>query len=61
MSESSVCTKVGTGQPADLPAEIVEKLTKTSYDNDKWHTDVDKEDPTAITCKISQTQYLFQK
>ena len=61
MSESSVCTREVTGQPADLPAEIVDKLTKMSYENDKWHLDVDKEDPSAISCKISQTQYLSQK
>ena len=51
-----------SGQLADLPAEIAEKLSKTSYENKKkWHIDVDKEDPSAISCKISQTQYLCLK
>ena len=61
MHESSLCTREVTGQPADIPAEIVKKLTKTSYESDKWHKDADKEDPSAISCKISQTQYLSQK
>ena len=50
-----------TEQAADLPAKIAEKLTKMSYENDKWHTIVDKQDPNAILCKICQTQYLFLK
>ena len=61
MSEASVCIREVTGQLADLHAEIAEILSKTSYENKKWHTDVDKEDPSAISCKISQTQYLCLK
>ena len=50
-----------TGEAADLPAEIAEKLTIVSYESDKWHTVEDKQDPNAISCKIYQTQYLFLK
>ena len=62
VSESSLCTREISGQLADFPAEITEKLSKTSYENKKkWHTDVDKQDPSAISCKVPQTQYLCLK
>ena len=61
MSESSACTTQVSPQLADLPADIEGKLSTTSYENPKWHTDVDKHDPSAISCKISQTQYLSLK
>ena len=58
MSGSSVCTREVSGQLEDLHAEIAEKVSKTSYKNEKWHTDGD---PSAISFKISQTQYICLK
>ena len=46
---------------SDLPPEIESKLSSITYDNQTWHTDVNKQDPSAISCKISQTQYLCLK
>ena len=61
VSESFACTTEVSWQLSDLPAEIEGKLSTASYKNPKWHTDVDKQNPSAISCKISQTQYLYLK
>ena len=45
---------------SDLPVDIGTKLS-TSLENATWHTDVDKQYTTAISCNIYQTQYLCQK
>ena len=58
VSESSA-THV-SAQLSDLPPEIESKLL-ISYDIPTWHTDVNKQDPSSTSCKISQTQYLFLK
>ena len=46
---------------SDVPVDIGTKLSTTSLENPTWHTDVDKQYTTAISCNISQTQYLCQK
>ena len=46
---------------SDLPVDIGMKLLTTSLENPNWHTDMDKQHTTAISCNISQTQYLCQK
>ena len=61
MSESSGCTTPVSQQVSDLPADIERKLSMTLYENLTWHADVDKQYTSAISCKISQTQYLSQK
>ena len=61
VSESSGCTTPVSPQVSDLPADIVRKLSTTLYENPRWHTNVDKQHTSAISCKISQTQYLSQK
>ena len=53
MSESSGCTTLVSPQVSDVPADIVRKLSATSYENPTWHTDVDKQHTSAISCKIS--------
>ena len=47
--------------PSDLPPAIENKLSSVSYDNETSHTDFYKQDPSATSCKISQTQYLCLK
>ena len=37
----------------DVPVEIGRKLSRTSLENSTWHTDVDKQYTTAISCNIS--------
>ena len=61
MSESSGCTTPLSPQLSGLPADIEGKLSTTLYENPKWHIDVDKQHTSAISCKVSQTQYLSQK
>ena len=46
---------------SDLPVDIGMKLSTTSLENPNWHTDMDKQYTTVISCNISQTQYLCQK
>ena len=61
MSESSASATQVSLQLSDLPSEIESKLSVISYENPKWHTDVDEQDPSATSCKIFQTQYLCLK
>ena len=61
MSESSTCTTEVSQQLSDLPPEMEERLSTTSFKIPKWHRDVDKQDPSVISCKICQTQYLCLK
>ena len=46
---------------SDLSVDIGIKLSTTSLENPTWHTDIDKQYTTVISCNISQTQYLCQK
>ena len=46
---------------SDLPIDIGTKLLITSLENLNWHTDMDKQCTSVISCNISQTQYLCQK
>ena len=46
---------------SDVPVDIGTKLSTTSLENPTWHTDVDKQYTSVISCNISQTQYLCQK
>ena len=46
---------------SDLPVDIEMKLWTTLLENPSWHTDMDKQNTTAISCNISHTQYLCQK
>ena len=62
----SVCTSSECTMEADkdvlyVPVEIGKKLSRTSLDNATWHTDVDQQYTTAISCNISETQYFCQK
>ena len=61
VSESSGCTMEIHQEVSDLPVDIGTKLSTTSLENPNWHTDMDKQYTTAISCNISQTQYLCQK
>ena len=61
MSESSVSVTQVSAQLSDLPPEIEGKSSLISYDNTKWHTNINEQDPSAASCKISQTQYLCLK
>ena len=51
----------GPATPSDLPPAIQSKISSTSYDNAMWHTDFFKQDPSATSCKISQTWYICLK
>ena len=48
-------------QVSDVPIDIGTKLSTTSLENPTWHTDVDKQYTSAISCNIFQTQYECQK
>ena len=61
VSESSGCTTQVSLEVSDGPAEIARKLSTTSFENPTWHTDVDKQHTSAISCNISLTQCLLQK
>ena len=37
----------------DEPVDVGRKLPRTSLENPTWHTDVDKQYTTAISCNIS--------
>ena len=61
VSQSSSSLTHGTAAPLDLPPAIQSKISSTSYDNATWHTDFFKQDPSATSCKISQTWYVCLK
>ena len=61
VNESSQCTMEVDKDVLDVPVEIGKKLSRTSLENSMWHTDVDKQYTTAISCNISETQYFCQK
>ena len=61
VSESSASATHVSAPPSDLPPEIESKLSLMSYDNAIWHTDFNKQDLSATSCKISQTQYQCLK
>ena len=46
---------------SDVPVDTATKLSTTSLENPTWHTDVDKQYTSMISCNISQTQYLCSK
>ena len=46
---------------SDVPIDLGTKLSSTLLENLTWHTDVDKQYTSAISCNISQTQHLCQK
>ena len=43
----------------DLPPRIQRKISTVSYDSATWHTDDNKQDASATSCKICQTLYLY--
>ena len=55
MSQSSASVTNVSAPPSDLLPAIQSKLASMSYDNATWHTDFYKQDPSATSCKISQT------
>ena len=57
----SECTIEVDKDVLHVPVEIGKKLSRTSLDNATWHTDVDKQYTTTISCNISETQYFCQK
>ena len=61
VSESSASAMHVSAQLSDLPLEIESKVSSNSYDNPTWHTDVNKQDPSATLINIPQTQYLCLK
>ena len=61
VSESSQCTMEFHPEVSDVPVDIGTKLSITSLENPTWHTDVDKQYTSAMSCNISQSQYLCQK
>ena len=61
VSGSSGCMMEVHKEVSDVPFDIGTKLSTTSLENPTWHMDVDKQYTTAISCNISQTQYLCQK
>ena len=61
VSQSSEPQTHGTATPSDLSPAIQIKICSVSYDNATWHTDFFKQDPSAMLCKICQTQYLCLK
>ena len=61
VSESSQCTMEVQPEVSDVPIDIGTKLSATLLENPSWHIDVDKQYTSAISCNISQTQYLSQK
>ena len=60
VSASSQCMMEVQKELSDVPVGIGTKLS-TSLENPMWHTDVDKQYTTVISCNISHTQYLCQK
>ena len=61
VSQSSSSLTHGTTAPSDVPPAIESMISSISYDNTTWNTDFCKQDPSATSCKISQTQYLCLK
>ena len=61
MSESYGYSIEVSPEISDVPAEIMTKLSTTSYENPTWHMDEDNRITTPISCNISQMQYLFQR
>ena len=59
--QSSESKTHGTSTQPDLPLAIKSKISSVSCDNATWHTDVCKQDASATSCKILQTQYLCLK
>ena len=55
------CTMEADKDVLYVPVEIGKKLSRTSLDNATWHTDMDQQYTTAISCNISETQYFYQK
>ena len=43
----------------DLPPRIERKISTVSCDSATWHTDYNKQDASATSCKICQTLYLY--
>ena len=43
----------------DLPPGIESKISTVSCESATWHTDYDKQDASATSCKIFQTLYLY--
>ena len=43
----------------DLPPRIQRKISTVSCDSATWHTDENKQDASATSCKICQTLYLY--
>ena len=43
----------------DLPPGIERKISTVSCDSATWHTDYNKQDASATSCKIWQTLYLY--
>ena len=61
VSESFECTMPVGPEVSDLPVDIARKVSTRSFDNPTWHSDVDKQYTTAISCNISETPYFCQK
>ena len=61
VSESIECTMRVGPEVSDLPVDIARKVSTRSFDNPTWHSDVDKQYTTAISCNISETPYFCQK
>ena len=55
VSKSSQCTMAVDKDVLDVPVEIGKKLSRTSLESATWHTDVDNQYTTAISCNISET------
>ena len=43
----------------DLPPRIQREISTVSCDSATWHTDDNKQDASATSCKICQTLYLY--
>ena len=61
VSQSSSSLTHGTAAPSDLPPAIHSKISSTSYDNATWHTDFFKQNPSATSCRVYQTQNIHLK
>ena len=61
VTESSGCITQVSPEVLDVPADIERKLSTTLFENPTWNIDVDKQHASAISCNISQTQYLSHK
>ena len=61
MTEPSGSITWVSPEVSDVLADIARKLSTTSFENLTWHIDVDKQHTCAMSCNISQTQYLSQK